>query len=199
MLREPDVNFVVHGGDLVDGENWWQAWWDTPFAPITQRWAVYPTTGNHDPEAGFRQRFVDRWPPYKISARGVDLFFLPWGAGTATATWLDRETAASTAPFKILVMHRPIWPASGGVEIFQEALFAASLPRIDLVLTGHNHVSQDSQHVVGGHTIRQIIEKSGPKPYACNPGAVNCIENSTGYLRVTIYKSHIDVQRRIVP
>lgn len=193
MLREAKVDFVIHGGDIADNEGLWSAWWDVPFALVVQRWHIYAVDGNHDPETGFRQRFP--WPPYKLSKKGVDIFFLPWSIGSSIATWLDRETAASTARFRILVTHRPLWSASGeGSNL--PAVLSASLPRIDLVLAGHNHVFWDSVHNVGGHAVRQIIEKSGPKNYICNPSAVGCRERSTGFLRVEVYDDRINVERR---
>ena len=206
MLREPNVNFVVHGGDIADNDSLWGPWWDTPFSQVIARWLVYPTRGNHDPEAGFRQRFPDSWPPYKLSFGTVDIFFVPYlsvsaangATGTAVAEWLNRETVFHSAPFKILVTHRPIWRAQGSEGDNLATLFADSLPRIDLVLAGHNHVFQDSSRVLGSRTVRQIIEKSGPKNYTCNSGAVGCIAQSTGYLHVTVSSTSITVERKVI-
>lgn len=196
LLRQSNVDFLIHGGDIADDETWWVRWWDTPFAQVIRRWHIYATQGNHDPEAGFRQRFVD--PPYKISAKGADIFVIPYAVNATVATWLDRETAASTAPFRILVTHRPVWAAASGESSNLPTLLAASLPRLSLVLAGHNHVSQDTLHMVGSHPLRQIIEKSGPKNYACDPQAVNCLAGSTGFLRVEVYSDRIDVRREVV-
>ena len=206
MLRESNVNFVIHGGDIADTEDLWRAWWDTPFSQVIAKWPVYPTRGNHDPEAGYRQRFPNSWPPYKLSFGSVDIFFVPYlsvpaangSTGAAVANWLQRETAFHSAPFKILVTHRPIWRAQGSEGDNLATLFAASLPRIDLILAGHNHVFQDSSRVIGDRIVRQVIEKSGPKNYTCNSGAAGCVERSTGYLRVTVSADQISVERRQV-
>lgn len=183
LLREPDVDFVVHGGDIADGEQWWTTWWDTPFKGLIDRYPVYPVTGNHDMDAltGFNRRFPGRSSPYKVSFPGVDLFFIPWGAGSSAAAWLDQATLASTAPCKILVTHRPLWPAQGSGSNLP-TLLAGSLPRLDLVLAGHNHVSQD--RTVNG--LRQIIAISGPKKYTCNADATGCVNGQTDYWRIEV-------------
>jgi predicted phosphodiesterase len=189
LLQEQDVDFIVHGGDIADTESLWQAWWDTPFARVIQRWPVYPTRGNHDPESGFRQHFPNRWPPYTLSREGVDIFFIPYAVTDSVVAWLDRATAASTAPFKILVTHRPVWPANSGGALSSQ--LAASLPRLDLILAGHNHVYWDTPG-----TPRQIIEISGPKMYACDAGTTGCVEGSAGYTRVEVYGDRLVVRRR---
>ena len=206
MLQESNVNFVIHGGDIADSDSLWGPWWDTPFSQVIAKWPVYPTRGNHDPEVGFRQRFPNSWPPYKLSFGSVDIFFVPYlsvpaangSTGAAVANWLQRETAFYSAPFKILVTHRPIWRAQGSEGDNLATLFTDSLPRIDLILAGHNHVFQDSSRVLGTRTVRQIIEKSGPKNYTCNSNATGCLAQSTGYLRVTVSGDQISVERKTI-
>ena len=195
MLNEDNVDFVVHGGDIADSEEFWRPWWDTPFAAVIQRWPVYATRGNHDPETGFRQRF-NRMPPYRLQVQGVDLFFLPYQVNATTAQWLEREVASSASSIRILVTHRPIWPASGEANNLPQ-LLAASLPYFNLVLAGHDHVSWDYTGTVGHGQLRQVIEKSGPKNYSCR--VAGCVERSVGYLRVDVYPDRVEVQRRTVP
>ena len=197
MLEEQDVSFVVHGGDIADEPRFWPVWWDEAFAPVRERWPVYAASGNHDLEsaanaAEFAERFGDL--PTHVRCGNVEVFILPWGVTRPAAEWLWVAVEASEAPVKILVIHKPVWPMADD-DARQRELIRPVLDRINLVLAGHEHASQD--RTVEG--VRQIIEISGPKKYACPAGARGCLADSTGYLRVEVYEDSYRVYRRVVP
>jgi predicted MPP superfamily phosphohydrolase len=201
MLAERGVDLVVLGGDIGD-ENCtlYDMWWDAPYAAVRARWRVVSASGNHDNSACFTQRFGVL--PRKASLNDVDFFILPWGVriSEADSRWLDQETAASLARWKVLVVHKPIWnvsPEDGRVHEPPASLLPI-LARIDLVLAGHNHVYWDSTHVVGGRSVRQIIEVASSKFYECVPAAVGCVARSRGFSRVEFAPDGIRVSRRVV-
>lgn len=199
LLSESKAIAVIHGGDIADTTDHWRGAYDRPFEPVLEVLPVEAVSGNHDVDAAaneieFERRFGEL--PRRISCGGlVDVYLVPWGSGSAVAAWLEQETAASEAKYRILVTHKPVWSRDGDRLA---RLFAASLPRIDLVLAGHEHVSWDSTHEVGGHAVRQVIEVSGPKKYACPDSWSGCVAGSTGYLRVEVNGSGISVRRREV-
>lgn len=198
MLGEDGISFVAHGGDVADAPDLWQTWWDEPFRSVIARWPVDAASGNHDVEtpanrAEFARRF-GTLPRVVRCGDAADVYFMPWAFGQAEAEWLWAQVHASTARHRILIAHQPIWPVDGG-NARQRDLVAPVLDRIDLVLSGHEHVYQDSRHA----GTRQVIEVSGPKKYACPAGAAGCVENTTGYLRVDVSTGGIDVTRRVVP
>ena len=199
MLTEPGVDLVVHGGDVAD-ENCtlYDAWWDTPYAAVRERWNVIGVNGNHDNVGCFTQRFGTL--PRKVTVNDVDFFLLPWGGGSTSLQWLDAETAASTARWKVLVAHKGAWQVSAneGRIYGPSAELSRILMRIDLVLAGHNHVFWDSTHIVGNHNVRQIIEVTSGKFYKCVPSARECVEGVRGFSRIAFTPDGIRVERRVV-
>lgn len=194
LLTEQGVAFVAHGGDVADA--YWSSWWDEAFRAVRERWPVYAASGNHDVEtanssAEFTARFGEL--PRSVRCGDTELFFVPWGLTRESAERLWSMVGRSDAPVKILVTHKPVWPVHDD-DVRRRELLMPILDRIDLILSGHDHVYQD--RMVDGE--RQIIEVSGPKKYPCPPDAAGCVENSTGYLRVEVYGSTIRVLRRTV-
>lgn len=201
MLAESGVDLVILGGDIGD-ENCtlYDVWWDVPYAPVRERWRVISASGNHDNPTCFTQRFGTL--PRKISLNNVDFFVLPWSGQISGENfrWLDRETAASTARWKVLVVHKPIWniSAEDGKVYGPPASLLPVLKRIDLVLAGHNHVYWDATYDVHGHPVRQIVEVASAKFYECVPSAVGCVAYKRGYSRIEFTPSNINVTRRVV-
>jgi len=190
VLTENGIDFVVHGGDIADTPSLFRAWWDVPFAAVWERWSIYAAEGNHDVEMDDGAAFLDRFeePPYVVECGNAEVFILPW-ATRGVVDWLGEHVSRSTAQVRIMVVHRPIWPLSGG-----------ELPRLptdgfQLVLAGHEHVYQDSVH----GDVRQIIEVSGPKKNDCPAEAAGCVADSTGYDRVDVFADGtVKVSRRRV-
>jgi len=198
MLLEDGISSVLHAGDVFDSDELAAAWFDEPFRDAVARWPFYVAEGNHDmvaPEA-----FAARFPvlPARLSCGSAEVYLLPWSATDADAAWLAARIAASTAAWRVLVTHRAPWPVAGGNAAVREAL-AAVLPRIDLVLSGHEHVSSDAVHDVGGYPVRQIVEVSGPKKYGCPARpAAPCVSGETAYWRLDFYPDEIVASRRKV-
>ena len=196
MLTEEDVSFVVHGGDVADNPSLWTLWWDNGFRAVRERWPVYAASGNHDVEttanaAEFTARFGEL--PRSTVCGNAELFLMPWGVSRASAEWLWAAVQRSTAPMKILVVHRPVWAVRTD-DARQRELLMPIMDRINLILAGHDHVYSDQTQ----HGVWQIVEVSGPKKYECPADARGCIADSTGYLRVEVYDGEIRVQRRAV-
>jgi len=201
MLGESGVDLVAHAGDVGDeGCSLYSAWWDVPYAPVRQRWTVIAASGNHDNTECFTQRFAAL--PRKVTLNNVDFFVLPWSntiSGT-TLRWLDRQTLASTARWKVIVVHKGPWHVSAeeGRVYNPSASLLPILERIDLVLAGHNHVYWDSVHDVNGHSVRQINEVTSGKFYECTPDAVGCVSHKRGYSRITFGPDGIHAERRVM-
>lgn len=201
LLAERDVNLLVHGGDVADSADLYTSWWDRPFADVTQRWPIAAASGNHDvEEASGSAAFAARFGllPRSVTCGDAEFFLLPWDTNRADATWVHERARASHAKWKVLVSHQPLWGVDGtGAHL--RGLLLPALPYIDLVLAGHQHVVQDSQHLVGGHSIRQIIDVSGPKKYVCPTDAVGCRAGETAYWRLNFYDDEITSSRIVLP
>ncbi len=203
LAAEPGVAAILHGGDIADAPELWRAWWDVPFAALRN---VVAVPGNHDvasvdQQREFRRRFGTL--PRKVTVGNVDVLCLPWAPTWDDARWLREQVAASTARFRVLLLHHPLWSAADGS--FEDrtttgirAKLSDALPRIDLVLAGHDHVYWDSTHEVTGGQVRQIIVGSGPKLYACDARAVGCVSGERSYLRIEATDDELRVERKVV-
>lgn len=199
LLRETGIDRVVLAGDVADRAIDFPVWWDVPFREVVARWPVDVASGNHDQEdAAAYAEFVSRFgeEPHSVVCGNAEFFFMPWGLDSVFGRWLRRRVEASTARWKVLVTHRPLWSTDGSGAVVRD-LYAASLPYIDLVLAGHEHVAWDSVHEVDGHRIRQIIDVSGPKKYPCPAVASGCVEGETAYWRISFGDS-IKATRKVV-
>jgi len=200
MIQETGISRVIHSGDVADAPDLWSPWWDTGFREVRDRWTVDAASGNHDYEddanrAEFTRRF--ELLPRAVTCGNVEFFLLPWGADRADADWAHGRARASQASWKVLVVHQPLWGVDGSGSRLRGMLLP-TLGYINLVLAGHQHVAQDSLHDVAGHTVRQIIDVSGPKKYTCPDGAVGCIENQTAYWRLDFYADEIVATRKVI-
>lgn len=195
MLKEENISFVAHGGDIADAYDLWDAWWDSPFARVIARWPVYAAQGNHDVSTdGGRLQFENRFDgvPHKVACGDAEVYFMPWAMTRVHAEWLYAAVQASTTKYRILVIHKPVWPVSED-DVRVRNLLTPVLPRINLVLSGHEHVYQDSMH----GDVQQIIEVSGPKYYAC-PEGQHCVVNESGFTRVDVYSGELRTTHRVV-
>lgn len=198
MLLEDRISAVLHAGDVFDSDELAAPWFDEPFRDAVARWPWYAASGNHDMDSA--DAFASRFPalPARLACGPADIYLLPWDPTDDDVAWLESKVAASTASYRVLVVHRAVWPVDGGNAALREAL-AAVLPRIDLVLSGHEHVSSDAMHDVGGHQVRQIVEVSGPKKYECPASpAAPCVSGETAYWRLDFYADGISATRRRV-
>jgi hypothetical protein len=152
------------------GDAWptWQADFFQPAAPLL---AVAPwvmVRGNHeacrrggigwfrllDPAAS-RPDCVDRTPPYRVSAGGIDLLLVDsadaddfFARPEKVATYAGELVPALAAlpPRSWLLSHRPIWAMAQGDllgvvanQTLQAAIRGHVPPGLDLVLSGHLH------------------------------------------------------------
>lgn len=104
---------------------------------------LYPAFGNHDApnlEAQLR-RFGLEKPHYRVRLGAAEFFFFYTESGVqGQRAWLDEALASSQAPWKVLVLHRPLrslgWPSPTLRSLLEPVLFRH---RVALVLAGHDH------------------------------------------------------------
>lgn len=200
LAAEPGLQLVVSPGDIADSGDLYDEWFDQPFAEVLRRVPWYSAGGNHDyATAAGAAAFAERFGilPRAVTCGTVDFFLLPWEPNRHDIEWLTGALARSTATYRVLVVHRPLWEPAGAGAL-QRGLLRPALDRIDLVLAGHSHVHWDSTHDVGGRQVRQWVDASGPKLYDCTPQALaaGVICGSRGYLRLEARRSGLRLVRR---
>lgn len=105
---------------------------------------VYPAFGNHDIAALSQQ--LELWNAqlyYNVRLGSIEVFVLYSEAFTSGQRyWLDQALGASTAPWKVVLLHRPLF--SSGFYGNHRSLNQALVPLLErhgvhLVLAGHEH------------------------------------------------------------
>ncbi len=179
--QEPNLDFVVLAGDIVDRGNE-RTNWDHFFlraAGLLDRLAVMPCVGNHEyldigPRL-YRASFelprngppgIDPELCYAFEAGDaiftvMDSNLAVWDANAAKlqARWLDETLARSTARWKIAIFHHPVYPSHPWRDM--PALRDYWVPvfdrhHVDLVLQGHDHSYQRT------YPMRNHRTASGP-------------------------------------
>jgi len=151
---------LLHAGDWTDDDL--EATWSSQFflpgidyPQLVAQYAELPMAGgrgNHEaagdvfrkyfpfPYAGDFYWSFDYGPVHVVV---VDQY-VDYTPGSAQYAWLAADLAATTRPWKIVIMHQPAWTASGGIAGDDTDVQAALHPLflqhgVDLVLAGHNH------------------------------------------------------------
>lgn len=201
LLAEDEVSAVLHGGDVADTADLYGPWFDDPFQDAAARWPFYVASGNHDAtDAGTKAAFASRFPslPARLECGKTEIYVLPYRLTGADVAWLTEQVTASVATWRVLVVHRAVWPVDGGNAGLRGALWLV-LARFHLVLSGHEHVLSDSTHEVGSASVRQIIEVSGPKKYGCPASPASpCETGETAYWRLDFYQDGVQAERKVV-
>ena len=189
LSRHPGSEFLVCGGDLVDGPR--QSCWDEAFRDIdsvAQTMPLLCVTGNHDYRKGVIQWLERRFPltfsyfldskiadnqVYTLNYGPVQFFLLDSNRELpyllTQRDWLKAQLAQSHARWKIVVLHHPLFSIrSSSRNLIQREVFNALLETygVDLVLQAHDHAyarmtaHEDGKAVTPVYTISHCSPKN---------------------------------------
>lgn len=210
VLAAPDARFMLHAGDLVNRgirDVEWADWFKAGGFLHAMIPAI-PVAGNHeydiaDPADAARRRLLSHlWrPQFRLPAEpalpaavqetayavhysaDLDVFVLDTNQPDLQpqAVWLDSQLKASTARWRIVTMHHPIFSSAGerdspaGRELLLPIL---TRHNVDLVLQGHDHTYARGLLDAGAQAPRRagfkvgdtlttmfVNSVSGPKQY----------------------------------
>jgi 3',5'-cyclic AMP phosphodiesterase CpdA len=210
VLAAPDARFMLHAGDLVNRgarDIEWADWFKAGGFLHAMIPAI-PVAGNHeydiaDPADAARRRLLSHlWrPQFRLPAEpalpaavqetayavhysaDLDVFVLDTNQPDLQpqAVWLDSQLKASTARWRIVTMHHPIFSSAGerdspaGRELLLPIL---TRHNVDLVLQGHDHTYARGLLDAGAQAPRRagfkvgdtlttmfVNSVSGPKQY----------------------------------
>ena len=159
--HHPEVEFLVCGGDMTErpaNQYWAETFRDLD--SIGQSMPVLNITGNHDYFKGVLRHLERRFPlvfsyfldskvddnmVYTLNYGDVQFFVLDsnreffhlW----TQRQWLKEQLERSSAKWKILVLHHPLYSIKGRNNLVQRWMFDDLVRqyRVDLVLQGHEH------------------------------------------------------------
>ena len=160
--KNPDAEFFINVGDLVDnGEDWtqWRAWFDG--APFISEIPFVPIMGNHET---YSRQWTIREPIAYLNFERFERCYYSFDYGDAhfvvlntepidglieeQQSWLVHDVQSADRKWKIILMHRDVlqYRINGRPERLEgfSSAGAAFMPLfdelgIDLVLTGHLH------------------------------------------------------------
>jgi 3',5'-cyclic AMP phosphodiesterase CpdA len=159
-LQAIDPDFVLLAGDLAYLEGTAgdvRARLLVPFAPVFATTPVYAVIGNHDHRTNDGQPLLNAMVLPTNTTDGTERFYsFDWGnchvagldsttttdPGSSQATWLDADLAASTATWKFVFFHYPLYSSSRhGSDLTVRANLEPILNarHVDIVFNAHDH------------------------------------------------------------
>lgn len=155
-------NFYNRGVRSVSDPKW-QERFETPYAGLRIRF--YPTLGNHDYYGDVASQLEyqspsDSWQmparQYRFTAGDSEFFALDtMDPNPAQMAWLEESVRSSTARWKIVYGHHPIYSAGkhGDSKELEEQLLPLIRGKAILYVAGHDHDMQHLKPVDGTHFI----------------------------------------------
>ncbi|MCL4783421.1 MAG: metallophosphoesterase [Bryobacterales bacterium] len=155
-------NFYEHGVSSVTDRKW-QTRWEEPYGSLGI--PFYPTLGNHDYYGDVQSQLdykspSDSWhlPARQYTLRSALVDFVALDTTdprTEQYAWLDRVLSESSAHWKIVYGHHPIYSAGyhGDVSAMERELLPVIRGRAALYVAGHDHDLQYLKPVDGTHLI----------------------------------------------
>ncbi len=182
----------------------WRGGWEELYDPLGIR--IYASTGNHDwgladspaAEIIYSQKSPSWKMPalyYTYTAGPAQFFALATHAMSETQIqWLDRELSRSTAKWKIVYGHHPIYTygTHGDSPELERMLLPVLKGRVHAYIAGHDHLVQHLKPIDGvhlfvtpssGQTARPV--KSGEKTLA--------VDTFDGFMVLDVSPEKLDV------
>jgi predicted phosphodiesterase len=173
MLRSP-ADVIVHTGDMVyengEPENYDPRFFE-PYRDLIRRLDVWPCAGNHDVITASGQPWRDAFiTPANNAAHNEQYYSFDFGnahvtvldsnastsPGSAQYKFLDQDLAATTALWKLVVLHHTLFSngSSGGNPTLRTNLVPLfDAHGVDLVLAGHDHDYERTLPMVNGQVV----------------------------------------------
>jgi hypothetical protein len=183
----------------------WRREWEEIYSPIGI--PVFASTGNHDWGFGdspaaeiLYTRLSTSWRMpslyYTYTAGPVQFFALCTHAWSETqAKWLNAELEKSSARWKIVYGHHPIYSYGphGPTLQLQQSLLPIMKNHVNLYLVGHEHIVQDLKPEDGIHFLIGPSGGQAARPAATGPLTL-FTDSFEGFIVMNIDKDRIMVE-----
>jgi hypothetical protein len=202
-------NFYPSGMKGLDDPRW-RDWWESLYGPLGI--AFYPTLGNHEwySDDGAAAEVLYRsptWifpsPYYSFTAGPVQFFAIDTTEiSEAQALWLDRAIGSSTARWKVVFGHHPIFAPernakSGAYMAYMQArLWPILRGRVDAYLCGHQHAmarmdTQEGVHFFlsggGGAPLSKVSKRKTDALFAESKFGFLTLEADAAAMTIAIF------------
>jgi len=162
-------NFYKEGSESPHDPRW-KSWWEDLYGPMDIRF--YAVLGNHDWElpdspaaeilySGRSKSWEMPSPYYTFTAGDVQFFGVDTNeVSERQLEWLEHALDASTAKWKVVYGHHPIYSAGehGDTPVLVERLLPVLRNRADVYLCGHDH---DMQHLKPDGGVHFFVAGAG--------------------------------------
>jgi len=161
--RNPAI--VLNTGDVVTDGKKYELWGSEFFGPareLLKDTPCYISIGNHEENAHWFYNFVSYPKPenyYSFNYGAVHFIALDSnmeiGPGTEQYEWLKKDLESSSARWKIVFLHHPLYDSIHQAEKFELTLRRNLAPilekhGVDIIFSGHSHVYERSHPVKSG-------------------------------------------------
>lgn len=185
MYTEPNVDFVIHSGDLVADGRVLEQWVPQHFEPARALMAKYPLyvcLGNHENDSPYYFTYFDlpgieRWYSFDVGpvhfiALDSNVDYTP---GSEQFQWLVNDLQANRDKrWKVVVSHHPAWTSGPHGRLGEDGrpretptrtaqdIFPALAKEygIDLFVAGHDHTYERSSY----ENVPYIVSGGGGAP-----------------------------------
>jgi hypothetical protein len=167
-VAQANPSFCIHSGDLVESgeiQAQWNRWFDAG-EPLLSSMVMMPCIGNHESNAHeYFEQFAlpgnEQWYSFDYgNAHFVALTTENWLEGPQLE-WLERDLASSTATWKFVFFHRPMYSVgSHGSSHDVQRCWGEVFDRyhVDMAFSGHDHLYVRTHPVSGGETMNSSDE-----------------------------------------
>ncbi len=188
---QPDIDFMLHGGDLINRNNHdmeWGEWFaaggfihatvPSAMTPgnheygkgpvLSPQWRPQFTLPENGPEGLNETSFEINYEQLKIAVLDATMIYDFPETEAASARWLDSVFTHNPRKWNVLLIHFPFYSTKSNRdnprlrEIFQPVL---DKHKVDLVLQGHDHAYGRGVRQVKGNATVYVVSNSGPKMY----------------------------------
>jgi hypothetical protein len=196
-MKERGIELLLTVGDNAydDGAaHEWDPRFFGPFKDLLPWVTLAPAMGDHEYRTPYGQGYLDAFV-LKEGYAGERNYSFDWGDVHVVAldtncikpvdpttqgcdrdgmlAWLRNDLAATRAPWKIAIFHRPVL-ATGKYGVYPEVQ-AALMPifeelGVDLVLQGHNHLYERTWPARGGKLVAKSYDRPGAPVYVTTGG-----------------------------
>lgn len=188
----PEVNFMLHGGDLINRHNRdieWAGWFEAggfihssvPSAMaagnhefgkgvnnLSAHWKAQFTLPENGPDTLTETCYSIHFDEMVLAVLDATMMYDDKGLEEKSLKWLDQVLGGTNSPWKIVMIHFPLYSTKGNRD--NKALREALQPvlekhQVDLVLSGHDHAYGRGIREIDRHAMGYIVSNSGPKHY----------------------------------
>jgi tartrate-resistant acid phosphatase type 5 len=202
-------NFYPSGMTGTDDPRW-RDWWESLYGPLGI--TFYPSLGNHewysdDGAAAEIAYHSASWrfpsPYYSFTAGPVQFFAIDTTEiSEAEVIWLDKQIGASSAHWKVVYGHHPIFAPEKNekngayMKYTQARLWPILRGRVDAYLCGHQHAMahmkpQDGVHFFmsggGGAPLSKVAKKSEGALFAESTFGFLTLEADAAKMSISIF------------